>query len=333
MYIDAIDNAVQRRVPGRAPFPSLAHHKRMTLHAVLAVVLCLPGARAAAQDDEPAYHAPPPGTLTVKLVIDGHFKRPTGFRGRYDGNPGPEGTMFEGTVHREISGSTYLDVVTAGAANPFDEPSGPPNQMEAMQKEVEKCNGDQQCIMAVGMKMVNAMGGPGSNAQMGAALTRYVEWTTHGKVGRNCFKGSAVVRESYTLISFETGEGRGGLTAPKTWTVTGKREIPTPGREDIGLLCGSEVVVDTQGVLYSLTLYLNPELELLDTFNEDKPGVRHEKLLSVGPVVIRNQRRSAPGMPTASTPLSGTARVPGLLTMEDGSKADAVVTWTFTVGR
>ncbi len=339
MHIDAMDDALQRRPPGRSLFPSPAHRKRMTLHAVLAVALCLPGARAAAQGEEPAYHAPPPGTLTVKLVIDGHFERPTGIRGRWTGYPGAKGEKFEGTVHREISGSTYLDLVTTGDQNPYAEASGPPNQLEAMQKEVEKCKGDQQCLIAVGMKMAGGMGGRGSASPYAAAITRFVKWTTNPQRGRNCFKGSAVVRESYTLTSLVAGEGRGGL-ATGTWTVTGKREIPAPGDEidsDFDVLCGSELIVDTQGVTYGLKLYLSPELELRDTFDKDKPEVRREKLLTEtmgdGSFVIRDQRRSAPGIPTAKTPLSGTARIPGLLTMEDGSKADAVVTWTFTPDR
>jgi hypothetical protein len=292
----------------------------------LAAALILSASGAAAQSPGSRFANPAPGTLTLKLVIDGHFDQPCSFPsdGRCDG--GAPGEKFQGTVHREVNGSTYLDVVSTAGQNPLGGTAGPPNEIEEMQKAVEACKGDQQCVMAVGMKMAGGMGGKGAASPMAIALNRYATWTTHGQLGRNCFSdGRAAVRESYTQVSLDPHEGHVDL-ATGHWTVEGSGAVPDAG--SIGELCNSQVVIDTKAGTYDLLLELDPELELR-TSGDRSPETRTERLLSgaTGKLLVNDQK-----LGTSGTVISGSARFPAFFSMADGSKADAVVTWTFTPG-
>jgi hypothetical protein len=305
--------------------PGAARHVQ-SFCAALAAVLILSASGAAAQSPGSRFANPAPGTLTLKLVIDGHFSQPCSLPsdGRCSG--GFPGEKFEGTVHREVSGSTYLDVVSTVGQNPLGGTAGPPNEIEEMQKTVEACKGDQQCLMAVGMKMAGGMGGKGAASPMAMAMNRYATWTTHGQLGRNCFTGgTAAVRESYTQVSMDVQEGGGGLVTGH-WTVQGSGSVPAAG--SIGELCNSQVVIDTKGGTYDLLLELNPELELR-TSGDRGPETRTERVARAGAqkLLVNDQK-----LPADGKVLSGSARFPAFFEMVDGSKADAVVAWTFTPG-
>jgi hypothetical protein len=292
----------------------------------VAAALILSASGAAAQSPGSRFANPAPGTLTLELVIDGHFDHPCSLPsdGRCDG--GAPGERFQGSVHREVKGSTYLDVMANLGQNPLGGTAGPPNEIEQMQKAVEACKGDQQCVMAVGMKMAGGMGGKGAASPMAIALNRYASWTTHGQLGRNCFSnGRAAVRESYTQVSLDPHEGYVGL-ATGHWTVEGSDAVPAAG--SIGELCNSQVVVDTKGGTYDLLLELNPELELR-TSGDRGPETRTERVLAgaTKKLLVNDQKLGTNGMV-----LSGTAQLPAFFPMADGSKANAVVTWTFTPG-
>jgi hypothetical protein len=120
-------------------------------------------------------------------------------------------------------------------------------------------------------------------------------------------------------------EGGGGL-ATGGWTVQGSDAVPAAG--SIGELCNSQFVVDTKAGTYDLSLELNPELELR-TSGDRGPETRTERVLAgaTQKLLITDQK-----LGTAGTMLSGTARFPAFFPMVDGSRADAVVTWTFTPG-
>src|SRR5690606_27600872 len=143
----------------------------------------------AAQVPGSRFAHPAPGTLKMKLVIEGQFDQPCSLpeNGRCEG--GFPGEKFQGTVHREVSGSTYLDVVYTGGGNPLGGTAGPPNEFQEIQKAVDACNGDQQCVIAVMMKRAGRTGGEGAPSPVESALGRYAIWTTHGQLGRNCFSG------------------------------------------------------------------------------------------------------------------------------------------------
>lgn len=312
-------NCAMRGMPGAAA-------RFQPFYAAIAAALLLVVGGVAAQSPGSRFANPAPGMLTLKLVIDGHFDRPCSLPsdGRCSG--GFPGEKFQGTVHREVSGSTYLDVVSTLGQNPLGGTAGPPNEIEEMQKAVEACKGDQQCVMAVGMKMAGGMGGKGAASPMAIAMNRYATWTTHGQLGRNCFSGGrAEVRESYTQVSMDVHEGGGGLVTGH-WTVQGAGAVPAPG--SIGELCNSQVVIDTKGGTYDLLLELNPELELR-TSGDRGPDTRTERVLTElpGRLLVNDQKLG----PTGNV-LTGTARFPAFFSMADGSSADAVVTWTFTPG-
>ena len=120
-------------------------------------------------------------------------------------------------------------------------------------------------------------------------------------------------------------EGHVGL-ATGHWTVQGSGAVPEAG--SIGELCNSQVVIDTKGGTYDLLLELNPELELR-TSGDRGPETRTERLLAGAAerLLVNDQK-----LGTTGTVLSGSARFPAFFPMADGSKADAVVTWTFTPG-
>jgi hypothetical protein len=320
MQIDSRYDDTEPCVHGRAGGTHRRARQRAQLKTVLAAVLLFPGPWAAAQAVDSRFAEPAPGTLTVKIVIDGHFEHP----GKYPGE------KFEGTVHREVSGSTYLDMVTVGPGAPF--PAGEPGKVYAVGSDqpaprnavqdaaaaIEKCNGDQQCMMAIAMQMT---GGPAGSTP--AFMNQYVSWTTFGEEGRGCFDGTALIRESYKKVSLDAYEGGGGL-ATLTWTVNGEGQVPLPG--SFVDLCGSQVLLDTQAGTYGLRLELNPELEVRSTApNEAEP--RTVRVVSGGSMMIRLQK-----VPAEGTTLAGSARFPGVFTMQDGSKVDATVTWTFTPG-
>ncbi len=294
--------------------------------AAVAAALILSASGAAAQSPGSRFANPAPGMLTLRLVIDGHFDQPCSLpsAGRCDG--GAPGEKFQGTVHREVSGSTYLDVMANLGQNPLGGTAGPPNEIEEMQKAVEACKGDQQCVMTVGMKMAGGMGGKGAASPMAMAMNRYATWTTNGQLGRNCFSdGRAAVRESYTQVSLDPHEGHVGL-ATGHWTVQGSGSVPAAG--SIGELCNSQVVIDTKGGTYDLLLDLDPELELR-TSGDRSPETRTERVARAGAqkLLVNDQK-----LPADGEVLSGSARFPAFFEMADGSKADAVVTWTFTPG-
>src|SRR5690606_452582 len=127
---------------------------RTAVTALIAVTaaLSLSAGGAAALSPGSRFANPAPGTLKLKLMIDGQFDQPCSLPedGRCEG--GVPGEEFQGTVHREVSGSTYLDVVYTGGGNPLGGTAGPPNEFAEMQKAVDACNGDQQCVIAVMMK-------------------------------------------------------------------------------------------------------------------------------------------------------------------------------------
>jgi hypothetical protein len=228
-------------------------------------------------------------------------------------------------VHREVKGSTYLDVVATLGQNPLGGTAGPPNEIAEMQKAVEACKGNQQCVMAVGMKMAGGMGGKGAASPMAIAMNRYASWTTIGQLGRNCFTGgTAAVRESYTQVSMDVHEGGGGLVTGH-WAVQGSGSVPAAG--SIGELCNSQVVIDTKGGTYDLLLDLNPELELR-TSGDRGPETGTERVAPGAARLLVNDQK----LPGDGKVLSGSAHFPAFYQMVDGSKADAVVTWTFTPG-
>jgi hypothetical protein len=68
-------------------------------------------------------------------------------------------------------------------------------------------------------------------------------------------------------------------------------------------------------------------LKLADS-RESSRGGRETRVLPGKNIVVRGQ-----ALPPSGTTLTGTTRVPGYYQMEDGSKVDAVVTWTFKPGR
>lgn len=298
----------------------------VTALIALTAALILSAGGAVAQSPGSRFASPAPGTLKLKLVIDGQFDQPCSLPSDGHCEGGAPGEKFQGTVHREVSGSTYLDVVSTAGQNPLGGTAGPPNEIEEMQKAVEACKGDQQCLMAVGMKMAGGMGGKGAASPMAIAMNRYATWTTHGQLGRNCFSGGrALVRESYTQVALDPQEGHVEL-ATGHWTVEGSGSVPAAG--SIGELCNSQVVIDTKGGTYDLLLELNPELELR-TSGDRGPETRTERLLegATQKLLVNDQKLPATGMV-----LSGSARFPKFFPMADGSKADAVVTWTFTPG-
>lgn len=320
MQIEVSHDDTRRRVREQARSTVRRTRRRAQLKTVFAAVLLLPGAWAAAQTTDPRFADPEPGTLTVKLVIDGHFEH----SGKYPGE------KFEGTVHREVSGSTYLDRVTVGPGAPFppgepgklyaagSDEAAPPNALQDAAAAIEECNGDQQCMLAIAMQMT---GGPAGSTP--AFMNQYVNWTTFGQEGRGCFDGTALIRESYEQVSLDSYEGGGGL-ATMTWTVTGEGQVPLPG--SFADLCGSQVLLDAQRGTYGLRLELNPELEVRSTApNHTEPST---VLVVSGSMIIRLQK-----VPAEGTTLAGSARFPGAFTMQDGSKVDATVTWTFTPGQ
>jgi hypothetical protein len=309
---------VMRVMPGAAA-------RGRTVRAAVAGALILSASGVAAQSPGSRFANPAPGTLTLKLVIDGHFDQPCSLPsdGRCSG--GFPGEKFQGSVHREVKGSTYLDVVATLGQNPLGGTAGPPNEIAEMQKAVEACKGNQQCVMAVGMKMAGGMGGKGAASPMAMAMNRYASWTTNGQLGRNCFTGgTAAVRESYTQISMDVKEGGGGLVTGH-WTVQGSGSVPAAG--SIGELCNSQVVIDTKGGTYDLLLDLNPELELR-TSGDRGPETRTERVAPGAARLLVNDQK----LPGDGKVLSGSAHLPAFFEMVDGSKADAVVTWTFTPG-
>jgi hypothetical protein len=311
----------------RVPQGAAARVQRFSVAVIaVAAALILSASGAAAQSPGSWFANPAPGTLKLELVIDGHFSQPCSLPSHGHCSGGFPGEKLEGTVHREVKGSTYLDVVATVGQNPLGGTAGPPNQIEEMQKAVEACKGDQQCVMAVGMKMAGGMGGKGADSPMAMAMNRYATWTTIGQLGRNCFtRGTAAVRESYTQVSMDVQEGGGGL-ATGHWTVQGSGSVPAAG--SIGELCNSQVVIDTKAGTYDLLMDLNPELELR-TSGDRSPETRTERVARAGAekLLVNDQK-----LPPDGKVLSGSSRFPAFFEMADGSKADAVVTWMFTPG-
>lgn len=298
----------------------------------LTALLAAAPADGSAQRAGAAYVDAGAGTLTVKLVVDHGFSHPCAgpVEGRCDG--GVDGEKFAGTIHRELGGATRLDQVMStgksavGGEDASTADGAPPNAIEQMQKEVEKCEGDMQCITAVGTRMAGGMGGAGDASPMSVAMRRFRSWTPQDDGSRDCFSGTASVRESYDSRTWDVHEG-GGEWVSGHWTVIGSTAFPTsPAR--FTTYCGFQLVVDTQGDTYDLEVDPNPEVDVRSTFgsgSEDTERLWHG---TPGNIVIRGQK-----LPPAGGPLSGSLRLPGYVLLADGSRADAVFTWSFELDR
>jgi hypothetical protein len=300
----------------------------MTLGALTLALAASLALASGAQAQDQRFAKPVPGTLTVKVVIDGRSSKPGQMKGE----------KSEGTVHREANGSIYLDHTMVGHAGmgetsearaveaPGATPA-PPNEMEEMGQAMEACKGDVQCMQAIAMKMQGreaGAGGEGEDQEAAPAapafLQRYVTWMAPGK---SCLKGTAAAKEAYTHTWMDAGEGYSELEA-SNWTVSGSTPLPVPGTTEG--LCNTAASVDTKAKTYDLRLDLSEvEIPVVDT----KDGRNEKRKVGFGgELLIKSQP-----LPATGTTLTGTTRIPGVVEVWPYGKADAEVSWTFKPGR